>query len=1139
MPYDSDAMSCSSCSQPLPAGARFCPSCGQAVELTNDEERKVVTVLFADVAGFTALAEHLDPERVKRLIDGTLERLVAAVRRYGGTVDKVLGDGLLALFGVPAAHEDDPTRALCAAIEMHASILAMNSEGEELPVEVQLRVGVNTGEVLVGVLRGTDDYTAMGDVVNVTHRLQGLAPPGDVYVGDATARLAGDEVILEVIDDVEVRGREQTERIWRAVGRRANPVAVPAHKERQFVGRATQQALLNSLLDGITAGRSAVVALTGEAGSGKTRLVNEVLGSREAREFSEFAGVCAPFGEETAWTPIAGALLRRMGLDRTAAESTMRERVRERGVALYRFDPGDVRLDRWVEGALHLMGYPSELDRLPPAEVRERLFGLVVEAVRRRSLERPVVLWIDDLQWADPLLIDLLNRLARSVADRPVLIITAQRDESDVDWPPSADLPLTVRMPLDPLEVGEAEELVQTVFGGSASDELVEQIYERGGGNPLFLLQLAELASDAPDSTELPGSLRALISARVDRLDPGPRAILDNAAVLGGTGPVASLAAFAAHLGQQFSADDLDTLEDFGLLEIDDGWWQFRSDVVREVVYQTLTKTARAQRHAGTASVMIGRRSVGIDQIAHHAATAAELVGEIGPVPGVSPQINEQSVALLLEAVQKSLDSGAFANARRLATRALDLSPSDPGDMRNLLLMRSEAAAERRDLPAARSDAQRALDSSLRAGDLTDQAIALRLLGVIAQTEGDIPLARAEIERSIELLRVAGNTTELGTSLSDAGFVEVFGGSLGKADELLTEAETLFIEIGDRRRRAWAVQHKAWVAFLSGDVSLARQRIEETLAVFEELGDEAGVSWCLGLMAYLHFMEGDLERATALAMRVRELSLEDGQSWAPAMMDTLLSAIRLWSGDFAGSNELSRRALVTFRETGDRFGIIFALAPRMRSLVALGRGDEAQVAMEEALALSESFGDLAYPAIAVAGAAAHLGLGERALELGERALRRSSAVGADDSEVRITLALLLCQAGRAEEALAELLEVAVESPYFHAVHALASVLTGDAAMAVKDADAVAAAKGASYLDRILAELAAGVALWRDGDASGAHTRLAAARDTALTVGDSVAHSLVANVDAATTGPSLHPSEVDLAPGWRNVVRSLA
>ena len=404
---------------------------------------------------------------------------------------------------------------------------------------------------------------------------------------------------------------------------------------------------------------------------------------------------------------------------------------------------------------------------------------------------------------------------------------------------------------------------------------------------------------------------------------------------------------------------------------------------------------------------------------------------------------------------------------------------------------------------------------------------------------GDLETARMELNTSIALLRELGDDAELATSLSDAGFTEVFGGSLTRADALLAEAEEIFARLGDRRREAWVRQHQAWSAFLSGDTALARARLEVANEVFEELGDELGISWALGLMAYVYFMERDLDKAAELAVRVRAISHDEGQSWAPAMMDSLLASIRLWKGDFAGANDLARSSAAAFRELGDRYGLVQALAPMMRALVALGRGDEALQAMEEAVAVSEGFGNLAMPSMAAAGTAAHLGLGERGVHLSEVAVERITRMGANGSESRITLALLLCQAGRAEDATIALLDVTDHTPYFHAVEALALALLDDAEGAVRSADAVEAEPGASYLDRVIAEVAAGAALARNGDQTAAAVRLGRAQETADDVGDVVAHNLVTNVASETVGPAIHPSEVDLAPGWRSVVESLA
>lgn len=1129
--------SCVSCHLDLPVGARFCPSCGHEVVQAASEERRVVTVLFADLVGYTALSEHLDPERVKRLIDAAFERLIADITSFGGRIDKVLGDGILALFGAPVAHEDDADRSIRAALEMHESLRRFVHDHGDLDGPLQLRIGVNTGEVLVGAVSGTADYTAMGDVVNVASRLQTLAPPGGIYIGDSTASLASDEIERELVDHLEVRGRGQTERVWQVTGRRRRLAVIGGRSDLPFVGRSTQHELLSSIMAMVAGGRSAVVAVTGEAGVGKTRLVNEALEGFPSRNVTVYAGVCAPYGETNVWSPIATALLSRMDLE-TVPASEVREALRTKGVALYGFSADDSTLDRFIECTVHLLGHPSTLDQLPPAQARETLFSHIVEGLRRRTATGPVVLWIDDLQWADVLIIELLHRIARSLADRPLLVVTAQRDDVDIDWPPAVDHPITVRMPLDPLERDEAARLVLAVLGRAADEGFIDRLYERSGGNPLFLTELAELAKSNPSSTELPGSLRALIAARLDRLPSAERAILDNAAVLGASGPIDALSQFALEMGQDFTDDDLEALADDGLIELDGDRWRFRSDVVREVAYQTLTKLVRAQRHAGTASVMVHSPLIPIDQVAHHAARAAELVAEIGPVPGVSPTIAEQAVVLLHDAARRSLEVGAFNQASRHATRALDLGVSDDELARKLLLDRAEALAERRSSEAARADALDALESALAAGDRRHEAIARRLLGLLYQRDGDLPLARLELGASVDIFRDIGDDIELAVSLRERGLAEVFGGSLEEAEWLLGEAEALSQRLGDRRGQAWVRQHQAWVAFLSGDTGLAESRLLTAGREFDVLGDRAGKSWASGLLAYVRFFQRRFEEAEALAVHVRADATRLGDLWAPAMMDSLIAAIRLWDGRFGEAEELSRRALAAFRQLGDGFGTVQAMGPRLRALVALGRVHEAERGMEEVLAVGESFGDLAFPAMAAAGAAVHMGLGQRAATVAELALDRTIAMGSDGSEARVTLALALCQLGRADEALVLLDGVMHAGPYAAAVHGLASAMTGDDAAALDDAVAVHAKDGSTYLDRLIVDVAAAASELRLGRTDAAAQRLAGARRAARDAGDTVAVALATVASAAFGEHGTQPESEHLGPGWSRVVEVL-
>jgi class 3 adenylate cyclase/tetratricopeptide (TPR) repeat protein len=1013
----------------------------------------VVTVLFADLVGYTGLSEHLDPEHVKRLIDGAFEHLVDDITEFGGRVDKILGDGILALFGAPVAHEDDPDRAIRAALQMHRSLSEFVDGNATLDRRLELRIGVNTGEVLVGSLAGTVEYTAMGDVVNVASRLQALAEPGTVHVGDSTAALTSEKIMLEKVDDLFVRGREQTERAWRVVGRRLRSLAIGHRTDVAFVGRNSQRELFRSIMGLVADGRSAVLSVSGEAGAGKTRLVTEMLEEFPSDSVGVFASVCAPYGEANAWAPIADSLLRALDVDIAAPPDEIRSLVRQGATERSGFDADDPVLSWFVEAVSHLLGHPSEFDDLSPARAREAVFRIIVAGLRRRTSIGPVVVWLDDLQWADPLLIDLLHQIARSLADRPVLVVTAQRDDVDLDWPPTDDQPISVRMPVEPLTRTESETLIGCIVGEICSDELCDRLFERSGGNPLFLTELARLAQTSPESSVLPGSLRALVAARLDRLDPAPRAILDNAAVLGAAGHVDALEMFGTELRQDFSAAHVQALVDDGLLDVGGHMWRFRSDVIREVAYQTLTKFVRAERHARTAEVMAQFAKAPVDQVAHHAATAAELVGEIGPVRHVPDDIDERAAGLLLRAARRALEVGAFSNARQLATRALDLTPDDGHLVRELLLLRADATAGRHLNESAHHDALTALDAAIEAGDLRHEGIARRVLGGLEQVTGGLTDARRHLDRSVEIFRMLGDEIELGNSVRERGFIEVFGGSLGDADRYLSEADVLFERLDDRRGRAWVRQHQAWVAFLSGDTDLAECRLALAMADFEELDDRDGVGWVRGLLAYVRYFQRRFDEAEEIATSVRDEATRSGDRWAESMMDSLLSGIRLWSGEFVEAERLARRAVAGFRVINDRFGLVMALAPRMRALAALGRSQEAERGIEEVLSLGEGFGDLAFPKMAAAGTAIHLGLGERAVVVGEAAVIQTEAMEADGSEARVTLALAHCQTGDAETALAVLYDVGLERPYPRAVHAVASSMVGDDAAAIADADA--------------------------------------------------------------------------------------
>ena len=1114
------------------------------------EERRVITVLFADLVGFTTLSEHMDPEQVKRLIDACFQRLVEDITTFGGTVDKIVGDGIVALFGVPVAHEDDAERAVRAAMRMQESLarFAASRVSGDASSSLRMRIGINTGVALVGTVAGTD-HTAMGDVVNTASRLQTLAPPGGVLVGETTHGLTESSITYESLGDLSAKGREASIPAWLAKAAFAQPGARHRRRDVAIMGRSTELALALATVDfAIANSQAALMAVDGEGGVGKSRLVDELIDAvRGNKSALVLEGSAVPYGEANVWWPLAHALFDKLELDPNTSPEAVRAVAVDSGRELFG-DADERTLKQLAEAFQHLLGYPSKLDELDPVAAREAVARAVTAVLQRRLRSGPVLLSITDVHWADPAVLALCEHLLVALARTPFLLVTTNRPDPDLAWPPLGTRAAVVRLPLEPLGPVSAAQLCRAILGADADDDTIAKIYDRSGGNPLFLEELAALVAEGGDVTALPDSLRAVIAARLDQLTPEHRSVIDNAAVLGPSGQVQGLESFAEKLGQPFQMSLLDDLVDAGLLNIDGKRWTFNSDSVREVAYNTLTKAVRAQRHMGIATAMQELKA-NADDISHHLASAAEIVAELGAVPRVPDDIRDQAVAALETASMRATDQGNLRQVVRYTSRALELfefgelSAGCRTQRARLRLRRISAFVELRQLDRARPETEAVLAEAVAIGDVAIEAGALRARGLISQAANDLSSARTQLGEAIDLFRELDDRPQLAETLRVRGFLELFGGSLTDAEWLFGEAAGLFEELGDRRGLGYIEQHRAWMSFLAGNMAVAEEHLRRAADTLNELGDRAGVGWAFGLLAFVEFYNRRFVEAEELADLVRAEAAERGDDWAVAMMISLLASIRMWTGHVDAATRLADQARITFLKLGDAFGLVQSLTVLGRSQVALGDPNASRTS-ESLVAQSEIQGQSPFPFIAAAGIAMHAGDGRNASLLADEAIARLQDINANAGETWMVKAIALCQIGDfdlARVALGRAGDNFAKHPFYLAALSLVAALERDVAESIASAEGVADAPGRSYLDGVISSVAAGAASASTGDADGARRWLDAAVDQASATEDVVATALAHAAFEHVLGFQ-HEGGIGLSDnlgvGWRAVIEAL-
>lgn len=701
---------CPSCGEETPDRARFCAVCGMALAGTAAAQpfRKVVTIVFCDLVDSTKLAERLDPEPLRQVITHYFEAMSDALVRHGGTIEKFVGDAVMAVFGIPTAREDDALRAVRAAAEMRDTLGELNDQLDlRWGVRLQARTGVNTGEVVAGDSSQGQAF-ASGDAINVAARLEQAAAAGEILIGEHTHKLVRDAVRVEPVLPLDLKGKSEPVPAFRLVDIAHHAAGLDRGLNSPLVGRERELALLRETFDRAVAERACeLVTVVGPAGIGKSRLAKDLAHSLSG-EATVVAGRCLSYGEGLTFWPLREVVEGLAGTD--DGESSEEAQARIARLLPANDDTGTI-VER-VAGALGLADAAAD-----PTET----FWAVRKLLEAAADQRPLVILFEDIHWAEPTFLELIEHLAGTIRDVPVLILAGARtDLFDVrpDFP--GDVANATRLELQPLSGADSRVLIEHLLGdAAAAADLPDRVFTGAEGNPLFVEELVRMLVDerhiARDeagvssvrglsAVSVPPTLHALLAARLDRLEPAERGVVETAAVVGrsfGGGAVLELSR-----GEDRSELDrhLGALVRKQLIEPDGGrfageeTFSFTHILVRDVAYQGILKGLRTDLHARFADWLereAGERAGEYEEIlGYHLERAYRYLTELGPIDERGRELAARAAARVGSSGGRALARGDIRPAVGLLERAVSLLPEDDPARRDLTVKLGIALAE-------------------------------------------------------------------------------------------------------------------------------------------------------------------------------------------------------------------------------------------------------------------------------------------------------------------------------------------------------------------------------------------------------------------------------------------------------------
>jgi class 3 adenylate cyclase/tetratricopeptide (TPR) repeat protein len=1072
-------ITCPSCAHENPAGQKFCGECGQELGVTRPslvEERKVVSVLFCDLVGFTAASDSADPEDVQARIRPYHDLLRTEIERFGGTVEKFIGDAVMAVFGAPLAHEDDAERTVRAGLRIIEAIEELNEEHPDFALKV--RVGIETGEtvVVLGAKPELGEGFVTGDIVNTASRLQGVAPEGGVGVGEGTYQATKDIFDYDTLDPVTLKGKASPVAIFHALAARSRfGTDLMRVEVGDLVGRELESSMLLGTFERAIRDRSVqLVTIVGEPGVGKTRQVAELAAHLDERTdviVRWRQGRCLPYGDGITFWALGEIVKAEAGILESDDPSAAKAK-------LDRVLPDEDTDREWMfQRLLPLLG----IEAGSPAE-REESFAAWRRFLEHLASDSPVVLVFEDLHWADDALLAFLEHVVEYAEDVPLMLLATARPELFERHPAWAGTARNAnRINLSPLSESEIATLVGKLLGqGLLPAEVQRLIVDRAGGNPLYAEEFIRLLKDQEilhregttwrfdESAEipLPSGIQGLIAARLDTLVPERKEMLQDAAVLGKvfwSGALAEMTeseqAAIEEAMHELSRKELVRKARTPSME-GQSEYAFLHVLVRDVCYAQIPRATRAAKHLAAAA-WIERVAARVEDhaeiLASHYTEALDLLLATGDEEQAQA-VAEPAVRYLLLAGERSLGLDVV-RARSYLSRALELIGPDDALRPDVLMAWGEAEQQSGHLAEAAAALEEAVAAFRQRGDVQATAQGVMKLGRVTTAMDNYPRGAEMVAEAVALLEAEPPGPDLVAAYGEMAGVKLIAAenreALLWADKALQLARELRLE---EPHRALDFRGSARV-YLGNIEGLDEQRRALELAIDRGRGRDAAIFYN-NLVADLEPLQGPataLEKALeGIAFSERRGIRELADPMAASSLD-LLIALGRWDEALQEAHELESRL-----DPSDAWSLRQICAAQAQVFMLRGAVKDALPLAEESVAGAPDFmGSLFSVLGGAAGVLVALGDGPAAIQLLERLERTPRDYASQDAPYLPQAVRTAIAAGDRE--LAARLASGIERPTPYMAHAL---VASEAALAEAAGDhAVAAGRYADAADR--------------------------------------------------------------------------